>query len=223
MRYEIKNWSEFQQYKDDRPMHWIKLHNKLLDDYNFNQLTEITQLHLLKLWLVASKNNGIIEGDEQWIAMLIRTKKVDIEGLVQSGFLIRTNSYESVPREELDRAREELDREELDKNAGVNTEASTARQPCPYDEILKLYHDKLPMLPKVVALSDHRKRAIKARWSNGMYGLENWENYFEDVSQSKFLTGKVDPPKGRKQFIADIDFLIRESTILKTQEGKYHG
>ena len=100
---------------------------------------------------------------------------------------------------------------------------SPPREVCPYQKIINLYHEKLPMCPQVVKLTDTRKRAIGARWKNGMSGLDDWELYFADVSKSKFLTGKVDPPPGRKQFVADIDFLIRESTIVKMQEGIYHG
>jgi hypothetical protein len=109
--------------------------------------------------------------------------------------------------------------------AGVKTpsESSPRSEPCPYQKIIDLYHTKLPMLPQVAKLTDARKRAISARWKNGMYGMENWEAYFDDVAQSRFLTGKVDPSPGRKQFVADIDFLIRESTIVKMQEGKYNG
>jgi uncharacterized protein YdaU (DUF1376 family) len=104
--------------------------------------------------------------------------------------------------------------------AGVKT--SSKSSPCPYQQIVDLYHEKLPMLPKVVSISDARKRSIKARWNNGAGDMEFWNDYFGHVAQSRFLTGRVDPPPGRKQFIADIDFLIRESTIIKTQEGKYH-
>jgi len=107
------------------------------------------------------------------------------------------------------------------KNAGVKTSAKSS--PCPYQQIVDLYHEKLPMLPRVVTLSDGRKRAMKARWSNGASNMKFWMDYFDSVSESKFLTGHVDPSPGRKQFVADIDFLIRESTIIKTQEGKYHG
>ena len=101
-------------------------------------------------------------------------------------------------------------------------EPTPPRSRCPYGKILKLYHTILPELPSVVGLTDKRKRAISARWKNGMNGLENWDTYFKHVRESKFLMGKVDPPRGRKQFIADIDFLIREATIVSTQEGKYH-
>lgn len=212
MKYSIKNWSEFQQYKDDRPLHWIKLHTKILSDFKFNQLPELTQLHLLKLWLVAAETKGEIEGDAEWLAKLINTKKLDVARLVQDGFLVRTDSYDTVPREE-ERREEEREKKGTQKE----------RTPCPYQQIVDLYHKKLPMLPKVVTLSDARKTSIKARWNNGASNMKFWEDYFDTVAESKFMTGRVDPTPGRKQFVADIDFLIRESTIIKTQEGKYHG
>ncbi len=79
--------------------------------------------------------------------------------------------------------------------AGVETplESPPRREPCPYQKIIDLYHEKLPMLPQVVKLTESRKRAINARWRNGMYGLGNWDKYFDDVAKSKFLTGRSDP------------------------------
>jgi len=105
----------------------------------------------------------------------------------------------------------------------ARVKTSSKSPPCPYQQIIDLYHETLPMCPKVVTLTDTRKRAIQARWRNGMGGLDDWRLYFEDVRESPFLIGKCSPAPGRKRFIADIDFLIRESSIVKTQEGKYHG
>ena len=122
MKYEVKGWANFQQYKDDRPMHWIKLHTSFLDDYQINQLSELSQLHLMKLWLIAAKNKGIVEGDAQWLARLVNAKKVDLDELVRSGFLVRTEPYETlqkIPREEerrVEESREEKKREEDSKN-----------------------------------------------------------------------------------------------------------
>ena len=120
MKYEVKGWANFQQYKDDRPMHWIKLHTTFLDDYQINQLSELSQLHLMKLWLIAAKNKGFVEGDASWLGKLINAKKIDLDELVRSGFLIRTEAYETVPREEERRGYKEEDinesREEESKN-----------------------------------------------------------------------------------------------------------
>jgi len=100
MKYQIKNWDKFQQYKDDRPVHWIKLHNCLIDDYHFEELTEQNQLYLIKLWLFASKNKGRIEGSDAFIARKIGAKKLKMETLVKAGFIIRTDSYDTVQRNE---------------------------------------------------------------------------------------------------------------------------
>lgn len=94
----------------------------------------------------------------------------------------------------------------------------------PYEAIINLYHELLPHNPRVKILSDARKRTIKARWNNGMGELEDWTRLFgEYVAKSKFLTGQSPPSHGRsKSFIADIDFLINETNIVKIVEGKYH-
>jgi hypothetical protein len=96
--------------------------------------------------------------------------------------------------------------------------------PVPYEAIVKLYHQKLPSNPKVAMLTTKRKSAIGARWRSGtMPDLKTWEEYFDLVSESDFLTGKVQPNGDRKRFVADIDFLINENNIIKIAERKYHG
>jgi hypothetical protein len=100
----------------------------------------------------------------------------------------------------------------------------SAIPPCPYAEILDLYHKILPMCPAVIKLTDARKASIRARWRADGDNLKFWEDYFTAVSESRFLTGRTDPANGRSRpFVADIDFLIKPSTLVKVQEGKYHG
>lgn len=114
MKYEIKNWDKFQQYKDSRPVHWIKLHCELLDNYHFEELSERDQLYLIKLWLFAAKNCGKFEGSDSFIGRKIGASELNMKSLVQSGFILRTEPYEgcevSVPRGE--ERREEERREE---------------------------------------------------------------------------------------------------------------
>ncbi len=119
MKYRIKNWDEFQQYKDKRPLHWIKLHTKLLKDFMFNQLTELSQLHLVKLWLLAAENHGELEGDASWFARLIGAKKIDLDELVHTGFIVRTDSYETVPREEKRREEESRGEESREEKKDI--------------------------------------------------------------------------------------------------------
>ena len=89
----VKNWTEFQQYKDRDPK-WIKLHRNILNDYDFDQLTEIQQNHLMKIWLLASKLDNKIPNDSVWIGRQIGAKsKVDLKQLVTHGFVLL---YETV-------------------------------------------------------------------------------------------------------------------------------
>ncbi len=49
-----KNWDEFQHYKDRSPI-WIKLHRKLLDNYDFHRLPVASKALAPLLWLLASE------------------------------------------------------------------------------------------------------------------------------------------------------------------------
>ncbi len=94
----------------------------------------------------------------------------------------------------------------------------------PTDEIVALYNEKLPMLPRVSVVNESRRRAISARWREVVTadkldrekGLEFFAWYFDMVSQSKFLTGKS------KDWKADIDFLFNPSKFPRVIEGFYH-
>ena len=93
----------------------------------------------------------------------------------------------------------------------------------PYQDILNLYHECLPNNPQIVKLTPKRKGMIKQRWESDLPSLDDWREYFTFVADSKFLTGRAKPNGDRPPFRADIDFLARESTVIATQEGKYHG
>jgi len=92
--FSIKNWDTFQQYKDRDPK-WIKLHREILNDYEFDQLTEIQQNHLMKIWLLASKLDNKIPNDPSWIGRQIGAKsKVDTKQLVTHGFIVMYGSVQ---------------------------------------------------------------------------------------------------------------------------------
>jgi len=83
----VKNWKQFQQYKDRDPK-WIKLHRDILDDYEMDALDELAQLHLIKIWLLAAKLDNKIPNDAAWIARKIGARsEVQLDQLVTAGFL----------------------------------------------------------------------------------------------------------------------------------------
>ena len=46
--FTVKNFEQFQHYKDRNPP-WIKLWTKLLDDYEFNELSKENQRDLMMI------------------------------------------------------------------------------------------------------------------------------------------------------------------------------
>ena len=55
---KIKNWSQFQHFKDRRPP-WIKLHREILDQRDINLISDCSFRVLVGLWLLASEDEGM--------------------------------------------------------------------------------------------------------------------------------------------------------------------
>lgn len=55
----IKNWHQFQHFKDRRPP-WVKLYRDLLDDMEWHDLDPKAAKVLVMLWLIASESDGVL-------------------------------------------------------------------------------------------------------------------------------------------------------------------
>lgn len=88
---------------------------------------------------------------------------------------------------------------------------------CPHKEIIELYHEILPELSQVKEWTEERQKFLRTRWKekNQRQSLEWWKNFFQDVKNSDYLTGKVNG------FKADLEWLIRPKNFLKVLEGRY--
>lgn len=85
---KVKNWEQFQHYKDRSPP-WIKLHRDLLRDYNFNCLQDASKLQLMLIWLLASQMDNKIPADAEYIKQQLCIKgDVDLKELIDKGFLV---------------------------------------------------------------------------------------------------------------------------------------
>lgn len=225
----VKNWSEFQHYKDRAPP-WLKLHRGLLDDFDYARLPLASKALAPLLWLLASENiDGTVNVESEWLAFRLRWPVADIElglsPLIQSGFIIVASG---VLAECLQRATPEVEAEietETDlltpNGVRVETPVSTSAD-VPVKKIVELYHEKLPELPRVEKITKTRAGLIRQRWKEDLPTLESWANYFADVRGSPFLMGRVAPTNGRPPFVADLEFLVRPSSFAKIAEGKYH-
>src|SRR6185437_7192398 len=85
--FSVKNWAEYQHYKDRDPT-WIKLYNRLLDNYDFGLLPDATKWHLIGIFLLASRYKNKIPADAGWVATKIgATTVVDLTLLEKCDFI----------------------------------------------------------------------------------------------------------------------------------------
>jgi len=61
MNYRIRNWHEFQHFKDRMPP-WIKLHKRILDQRDINVISDRSFRVLIGLWLLASEDKKMQGG-----------------------------------------------------------------------------------------------------------------------------------------------------------------
>jgi hypothetical protein len=86
--FSVKNFNEFQHYKDRTPP-WIKLYNAILDDHSFALLPDDTKWHLVGIWLLASRCDNRVPCDPDWIAGKIEAKTlIRFDLIVSAGFIM---------------------------------------------------------------------------------------------------------------------------------------
>jgi hypothetical protein len=76
----IKNWAQFQHFKDRRPP-WVKLYRELLDDIEWHELDPKHAKTLVMLWLIASETDGELPSTKKLSFRLRLTEKAVSESL----------------------------------------------------------------------------------------------------------------------------------------------
>lgn len=93
----VKNWENFQHFKDRRPP-WIKLYRGLLDDFEFHSLVPDDAKNLIMVWLIASEYDGCLPDDET-LAFRLRIPEEDLRSsllrLKNRGFLLEGDRVEN--------------------------------------------------------------------------------------------------------------------------------
>lgn len=125
----VKNFEQFQHYRDRAPP-WIKLHNAVLEDYEFARLPDASKWHLAAIWLLASRTNNRIPYDPSWIASKIGARsKVDLDTLVSAGFLVMISTATDPVAEPEQNASAPLERAEERRGRAEERRGETLHQP----------------------------------------------------------------------------------------------
>jgi uncharacterized phage protein (TIGR02220 family) len=85
----------------------------------------------------------------------------------------------------------------------------------PYEQIKNLYNEICKSLSKCTAMSEARKKCIKARLSSG-YKVEDFKRLFEKAEASSFMKGA-----NSRNWRATFDWLIKDSNMAKVLDGNY--
>jgi hypothetical protein len=89
------NWAELQHYRDRNPT-WIKLHKKLLDNFDFQSLPVASRALAPMLWLLASEHhNGVIDASPAKLSFRLRMTASDASDALKP--LIENKFFAEVP------------------------------------------------------------------------------------------------------------------------------
>lgn len=105
---------------------------------------------------------------------------------------------------------------------GVNPKNSNPPPACPHQDIVDLYHEILPELPRVKVWDEQRQGFLRSRWREDAkrQNLDWWRRFFTAVRTSPWLMGQVPGREGRV-FVCTLEWLIRPTNFRKVIEGHY--
>ena len=196
---EVKNFEKFQHYKDRMPP-WIKLYNELLDDYEFSRLQDASKLHLVMIWLLASRYENRIPNDAVWIARRINaTEPVKLDCLVKAGFIRICGDASTALAESKQDAMPETEEETEDTNV------SLSGKPDPIGAVWK-HWVHVSDRPKSKLLKNRRQK-IRARLRT--YSEEELRRAIDSAHRNPFYLGD----NARGTYYGDIE------TIFKSDEA----
>jgi hypothetical protein len=104
---------------------------------------------------------------------------------------------------------------------------------CNCEGIVNAYHDKLPMLPTVKAITGARKKAMLKRWqwvlterrddgstraADAAAALDWFARFFERAQHNDFIMGRTPRSPGHENWRADLDFLLSDKGLLQVLE-----
>ena len=103
---------------------------------------------------------------------------------------------------------------DVNVNEDEGEESGEKRPAAPVREVVEAYNRTCTSFPAVRALSDSRKKAIKARLKT--YSLGDFQTMFEKAEKSDFLKGAND-----RNWSANFDWMIKDANFAKILDGNY--
>ena len=105
-----------------------------------------------------------------------------------------------------------LDKEKDKEEDKDKNKESKEKATC--EQVVDLYRSICVSYPKVISLSEARKRAIRARLK--MYSMDDFRMLFEKAAASSFLKGA-----NNRNWSANFDWMIKDANMAKVIDGNY--
>lgn len=145
-RLRPKNWNEFQHYKRRHPP-WVKLHKRLLDDFEFQSLPLASKALAPMLWLLASEDRqGWIDAEAAKISFRLRISEEDLEQairpLIEGGFFEHEEDASAALALDMQEALPESETESEEETEELSDPPSGDADPC--DEDFQIFWKDYP-------------------------------------------------------------------------------
>lgn len=220
-RLQFNNWDQIQTRKDYKHPWWFAFQNNFPYDHRFYTWSWEQKGCYVYLLCEASRQakGGTCEiNSEVWCKMSnvnekILAQVIDLLESVQVLYKICTESVhtEQNKTEQNNTLLSDDKVEEADQEEGFTPQ-----------DLVDLWNELAhPKLPRVIKLTETRKKAIKKALKD-YPEAEFWRDVITTVNGSDFLTGSGPVSGNRsKPWRADLDFVVRKDNPLKIIEGKY--
>lgn len=197
--YRVKDWGEFQHYKDRSPP-WIRLHKKLLDNFRFHSLPDASRALAPMLWLLASENqdlnSGVISGSDEEIAFRLRRTVEEfttaIKPLIEKGFIETMHDASKLIAGRKQRATPETEAEAETETETKGEDDSGASAKTPFERVYDYGCKLFPQLAPQAASVIHQ-------WLDGGADID-----LDIIPEIKRLHRKDIQPRGWGLFTTDI-------------------
>ncbi|MBL5825393.1 hypothetical protein [Serratia fonticola] len=91
-----------------------------------------------------------------------------------------------------------------------------------YQAVLEIFHATLPELPKVLKMTDDRRKVLRKLWKGYDLNLEKWGAYLRYIAKKCrwMLKDRPDTTSGKTWRKRDFDYLITEKCYLSVKEER---
>lgn len=210
---EIPYTEEMMATEFNRPVNTIRLALKTFEQFGMIEI--INDVIKISNWEKYQNVDGmdrIREQTRKRVAKFRENKKLSLEDKECNVTSNVTVTESNATEEDIDKDIERDIEEDKEKEKDINKKQGSEK--INYQAIVDLYNETCVSLPRATALSDARRKAIKARLK--VYSMDDLKTVFMKAQASSFLKGG-----NARNWQANFDWLLKDSNIAKVLDGNY--